>query len=97
MDLLIIGTTTESKGAQLERFCQRLFDEFGLLESDDTIYFNEPECFDTEAEAFVYCAGIGYGVDERAPVERYPLRSSEETDLSFIEAIKLLMILHTKF
>lgn len=67
------------------------------LDSDDTIYFNEPECFDTEAEAFVYCAGIGYGIDERAPVERYPLRSSEETDLSFIEAIKLLMILHTKF
>lgn len=67
------------------------------LDSDDTIYFNEPECFDTEAEAFAYCAGIGYGVDERAPVERYPLRSSEETDLPFIEAIKLLMILHTKF
>lgn len=67
------------------------------LDSDDTIYFNEPERFDTEAEAFAYCAGIGYGVDERAPVERYPFRSSEETDLPFIEAIKLLMILQTKF
>lgn len=33
MDLLIIGTTTESKGTQLERFCQRLFEEFGLLNS----------------------------------------------------------------
>ncbi|ROT15916.1 hypothetical protein EEL48_02300 [Muribaculaceae bacterium Isolate-102 (HZI)] len=67
------------------------------LDSGDTIYFNESECFDTEAEAFAYCADIDYGVDERAPAERYPLRSSEETDLPFIEAIKLLMILHTKF
>lgn len=58
------------------------------LDSDDTIYFNEPECFVTEAEALAYCAGIGHGVDERAPVERYPLRSSEETDLPFIEAIE---------
>lgn len=58
------------------------------LDSDDTIYFNEPECFDTEAEALAYCAGIGYGVDERAPVERYPLRSCESEDLPFIEAIE---------
>lgn len=41
------------------------FNEY--LNSDDTIYFNEPECFDTEAEALAYCAGIGYGVDEHAP------------------------------
>lgn len=58
------------------------------LDSDDTIYFNDPETFDTEAEALAYCAGIGYGKDERAPVERYPLRSSEEDDLPFIEAIE---------
>lgn len=53
------------------------------------------EYLDSEAEAFAYCAGIGYGVDERARVERYPLRSSEETDLPLIEAIKLLMILRS--
>lgn len=58
------------------------------LDSDDTIYFNDPETFDTEAEALAYCAGIGYGKDERGPVERYPLRSSEEDDLPFIEAIE---------
>ncbi len=58
------------------------------LDSDDTIYFNDPETFDTEVEALAYCAGIGYGKNERAPVERYPLRSSEEDDLPFIEAIE---------
>lgn len=58
------------------------------LDSDDTIYFNDPETFYTESEALAYCAGIGYGKDERAPVERYPLRSSEEDDLPFIEAIE---------
>lgn len=57
------------------------------LDSDDTIYFNDPETFDTEAEALAYCAGIGYGKDERAPVERYPLRSSELADLQFIDSI----------
>lgn len=60
----------------------------GYLDSDDIIYFNEPETFNTEAEALAYCAGIGYGKDERAPVERYPLRSSEPEDRSFIEAIE---------
>lgn len=58
------------------------------LDSDDTFYFNDPETFDTEAEALAYCAGIGYGKDERGPVERYPLRSSEPEDLPFIEAIE---------
>ena len=58
------------------------------LDSDDTIYFNEPEVFDTEAEALAYCAGIGYGAPERGPVERYPLRSCEPSDRSFIEAIE---------
>lgn len=62
------------------------FKEF--LDSDDTIYFNAPETFDTEAEALAYCAGISYGKDERAPVERYPLRSSELEDQPFIEAIE---------
>ncbi len=57
------------------------------LDSDDTIYFNDPEIFDTKAETIAYCAGIGYGKDERAPVERYPLRSSEPADFQFIDSI----------
>lgn len=43
------------------------------LDSDDTIYFNEAKCFDTDAGALAYCAGIGYGVDEHAPEKHYPL------------------------
>ena len=58
------------------------------LAEDDTIYFDDPEIFDSEAEALAFCSGIGYGVDERAPVERYPLRSCEPDDLPFIEAIE---------
>ncbi len=58
------------------------------LDSDDTLLFGEPESFDTEEQALAFCSGIGYGVDERAPVERFPLRSSEPEDLSFIEAIE---------
>lgn len=58
------------------------------LAEDDTIYFGEPEIFDTEAEALAFCSGIGYGTDERAPVEKWPLRSSEKTDLPFIEVIE---------
>ena len=58
------------------------------LAEDDTIILPEPECFDTEDEALAFCSGIGYGVDERAPVERYPLRSCEPDDLRFIEAIE---------
>lgn len=58
------------------------------LAEDDTIYFGEPEIFDTEAEALAFCSGIGYGTFENAPVERWPLRSSEEADIPFIEAIE---------
>lgn len=58
------------------------------LDSDDTIYFGEPETFETEAEALAFCSGIGHRVDERVPAERYPLRSSESEDLPFIEAIE---------
>lgn len=58
------------------------------LDSDDTIYFNDPETFDTEAEALAYCAGIGYASPERGPVERYPLRSSEPEDTLFIKTIE---------
>lgn len=62
------------------------FKEF--LAEDDTLYFEGPEIFDSEAEALAFCSGIGYNVDERAPVERWPLRSSEEADRPFIEAIE---------
>lgn len=58
------------------------------LDSDDTLMFGEPETFETEAEALAFCSGIGHGVDERVPVERFPLRSSEPEDLPFIEAIE---------
>lgn len=58
------------------------------LDSDDTIYFNDPETFDTEAEALAYCAGIGYGIDDHNSKRRFPVRNSEELDLPFIEAIE---------
>ena len=59
-----------------------------LLDSDDTLYFPEPEIFDTEEKALAFCAGIGYGKDERAMPDRYPLRSCEPADAPFIEAIE---------
>ena len=58
------------------------------LAEDDTLYFPEPETFATEEEALAFCAGIGYGIDELAPIERYPLRSCEPDDVPFIEAIE---------
>ena len=41
------------------------------LAEEDTLYFPEPESFATEEEALAFCAGIGYGTDDRAPIERY--------------------------
>lgn len=58
------------------------------LNEDETIYISEPEYFDSDSEALAFCSGIGYGVDERGPVERYPLRSCEPLDLPYIEAIE---------
>lgn len=58
------------------------------LDSDDTLLFGEPETFETEAELIAFCSGIGFDIDECAPVERYPLRSCEEYDQPFIEAIE---------
>ena len=58
-----------------------------LLEGDKTLLFSEPESFNTEEEALAFCAGIGYGRDGY-PVEKFPLRSSEPTDLPYIELIK---------
>lgn len=58
------------------------------LADDDTMIFPEPECFDSEAEALAFCAGIGYGADESSVPARYPLRSCELADMPFIEAIE---------
>ena len=58
------------------------------LAEEDTLYFPEPETFATEEQALAFCSGIGYGIDERAPIERYPLRSCEPTDVPFIELIE---------
>ena len=58
------------------------------LDSDDTLYFPEPEIFDSEEKALAFCAGLGYGKDERAVPDRYPLRSCEPADAPFIEAIE---------
>ena len=58
------------------------------LKEEEAYTFDEPIQFDTEKEALAFCAGIGYGVDERMPVERLPLRSFEEYDQPFIEIIK---------
>lgn len=50
--------------------------------------FPEPEVFDTEEQALAFCEGLGYGSDERAMPDRYPLRSCEPADAPFIEAIE---------
>lgn len=58
------------------------------LEDEEYIDFDDPIQFESEKEALAFCAGIGYGVDERMPVERLPLRSFEEYDKPFITEIK---------
>lgn len=58
------------------------------LESDEFLDFGEPEVFDTEAQALAFCSGLGYGANESTVPERYPLRSFEEADRPFIEAIE---------
>lgn len=58
------------------------------LSADDTILFDEPIEFETEAEALAFCGGLGYGVDERMPTPKFPLRTFEEYDRPFIEAIE---------
>lgn len=58
------------------------------LNEDDTLYFDDPKVFDTEEEALAFCDGLGYGCDERAIPTTYPLRSFEDVDCPFIEAIE---------
>lgn len=58
------------------------------LESDEYLDFSASEIFETEEQAFAFCGGIGYDADESTTPERYPLRSCEESDLPFIEAIE---------
>lgn len=58
------------------------------LDSDDMLYFPKPEVFETEQQALAFCEGLGYGTDERAVPDRYPLRSCEPTDVPFIDAIE---------
>lgn len=58
------------------------------LAEEEYLYFDEPETFDTEAEALAFCAGIGHGCDERATPTRFPLRSNVDIDLPFIELIE---------
>lgn len=58
------------------------------LNEDDTLYFDEPKVFDTEEEALAFCDGLGFGFDERAISTTYPLRSFEEKDRPFVNAIE---------
>lgn len=58
------------------------------LAGEEYLMFDEPVVFETEQEALAFCAGLGYGVDGHFPVEKFPLRSFEEYDKPFIEAIE---------
>lgn len=58
------------------------------LAGEEYLMFDEPVVFETEQEALAFCAGLGYGVDDHLPVEKFPLRSFEEYDKPFIEAIE---------
>ncbi|MDE6050485.1 MAG: hypothetical protein K2G08_02270 [Paramuribaculum sp.] len=44
--------------------------------------------FETEQQALPFCAALGHGANESTTPERYSLRSCEEADLPFIEAIE---------
>ncbi|MDE6538356.1 MAG: hypothetical protein K2M13_10055 [Muribaculaceae bacterium] len=65
------------------------------LESDEYLDFGVPEVFETEEQALAFCAGIGYGTDESTTPERYALRSCEEADAPFIDAIENYIIILT--
>lgn len=53
MDLFIIGTTTESKGSQLEKFCQRLFEKLGFINSTCNVVKSGGNEYDVTAEKFL--------------------------------------------
>ena len=55
---------------------------------EEYLMFDEPVEFETEREALAFCSGLGYGTIEGVPVEQFPLRSFEEYDMPFIEAIE---------
>lgn len=57
------------------------------LSEEEFLYFCEPEEFETEKQAETYCARIGKG-KEGYPVHQLPLRSFDEDDQPFIEAIE---------
>ena len=57
------------------------------LSEEEYLYLEDPEEFDTEKQALEYCARIGKGM-EGYPTQQLPLRSFEEYDQPFIEAIK---------
>lgn len=57
------------------------------LSEDEYLMFEEPVEFETEQEALSFCAGLGHGKMEGAPIEQFPFRSFEEYDQPFIEAI----------
>lgn len=57
------------------------------LSEDEFLMFEKPVEFETEQEALAFCVGLGYGTIEGAPIEQFPLRSFEEYDQPFIEAI----------
>ena len=58
------------------------------LSDEEYLMFDEPIQFETESEALAFCAGLGYDVDDHLPVMKFPLRSFEEYDQPFIEAIE---------
>lgn len=58
------------------------------LAEEEYLDFGNPVVFDTESEALAFCAGLGYGADERAIPTTYPLRSFEEVDQPFIAEIE---------
>ena len=58
------------------------------LDSDEYFDFGTPEVFETEQQALTFCAGLGFGANESVTPELCPLRSCEEADLPFIEAIE---------
>lgn len=56
--------------------------------NEDLKIFDEPVEFNTESEGLAFCAGLGYGVDERDSVKNFPLRNFENYDLPFIQVIE---------